>query len=93
MTDKDGFDLLEYPCTYTFKAMCRNHSTAIDAVKGVFADFADNSAENNGVSFDINQSGKGNYVSISATIVLLSRVELELAYKQLHAHEQVLMTL
>ena len=89
MTDKDGFDLLEYPCTYTFKAMCRNHSTAIDAVKGVFADFA----ENNDVSFDINQSGKGNYVSVSATIVLLSRVELELAYKQLHAHKQVLMTL
>jgi putative lipoic acid-binding regulatory protein len=88
----DGFDLLEYPCAYTFKAMCRNKPSAILAVKTVF------SARSGGASldqivFNITPSGKGTYVSVSALVTLQNRQELEGIYQRLYQHDQVLMTL
>jgi putative lipoic acid-binding regulatory protein len=88
----DGFDLLDYPCVYTFKAMCRNQSSAISAVKTLFSEnnIGTDSVE---IKFSIKPSGKGTYVSVSAVLSLQNREALEDIYQKLHQHDQVLMTL
>jgi uncharacterized protein len=88
----DGFDLLEYPCAYTFKAMCRNDPSAISAVKTVFSECNVSSGVNE-IVFSVKSSGKGTYVSVSAELTLQSREALEETYQKLHQHDQVLMTL
>ena len=96
MTDmdeiSDGFDLLEYPCDYTFKAMCRNQPDAISAVKSLFSE-SNTESRSNEISFSIKPSGKGTYVSVSAILTLKNRQSLEDMYQKLHQHDQVLMTL
>ena len=88
----DGFDLLEYPCVYTFKAMCRNEPSAILAVKTVFSE-CNVGASVGEIVFSVKSSGKGTYVSVSAVLTLQSREALEDTYQKLHQQDQVLMTL
>lgn len=88
----DGFDSLDYPCVYTFKAMCRNQSSAISAVKALFSD-SNTGTDSVEIKFSIKPSGKGTYVSVSAVVPLQNREVLEDMYLKLHQHDQVLMTL
>ena len=88
----DGFDLLEYPCDYTFKAMCRNEQPAILAVKTVFTECNVGPVMSE-IVFSVKSSGKGSYVSVSAMLTLQNREMLEDIYQRSHQHDQVLMTL
>ena len=95
---QDGFDLLEYPCQYTFKAMCANQEASIASIKALFTEsrpgvHGDSDDGSDPVQFELSPSGKGNYVSVSATMTLSGREQLEAIYSALHANEHVLVAL
>ncbi len=89
---KDGFDLLEYPLEFQCKAMCR-------AAEGVdfevlIADLVARRipAERILATKSVD-SRTGKFESVSVSMVLDSRAELEGVYQELAASEHVVMTL
>ncbi|NND82733.1 MAG: DUF493 domain-containing protein [Gammaproteobacteria bacterium] len=89
----DGFDLLEYPCRYAFKAMCQ-----VSAIDGDAGSFVSQlvlqhlpAAAVHGVSSNLSRTGK--FESITITVTLSSRSELEQVYQALADSKPVKMTL
>ena len=93
-TINDGFDLIEYPCDYLFKAMCRvsdcNQENVTDAVTKLVLQHV--SAEKV-LSSHNNLSKTGKFESVSLRVVLSSRNELEAIYKTISESPMVVMTL
>lgn len=89
---KDGFDLLEYPCEFPFKAMCRaqDGSPAIDYIEGLITPLLNDGAL---VSMSGNHSRTGKFESVTATVLLQNREELEAIYKLIAQSPRVVMTL
>jgi len=101
MTDKpdkpkldpqDGFDLIDYPCDFAFKAMCKadENSSAIDYVRGLLTPMLDDGAL---LGLKSNTSRTGKFESVTATIHLQSRDELEAIYRLIAQSSRVVMTL
>ncbi len=97
MTDKksdpqDGFDLIEYPCDFPFKAMCRaqDGAPAIDYIEGLITPLLDDGAL---VSMSGNHSRTGKFESVTATVRLKNRQELEAIYELIAQSPRVVMTL
>ena len=89
---KDGFDLIEYPCEYGFKAMCRANAeqTAEDYIRAIIeAEF--NAADLLAVRSNASRTGK--FESVTFTIKLESREQLEAIYDLVAGAERVVMTL
>ena len=85
----DGFDLIEYPVDYVFKAMCRNDANAIaDLISQVQQSMAERE-----VKTTQRDSRNGKYIALSIGLRLQSREELELLYKTIAANPCVVMTL
>lgn len=89
---KDGFDLIEYPCDYIFKAMCRAEEGA-SPKKMVEAVLLDNVAAEAILGLDTQDSRTGKFQSVTATVKLDSRERLEKIYTAIAALPNVVMTL
>lgn len=89
---KDGFDLIEYPCDFPFKAMCKAEegAPAIDYIIGLITPLLDDGAL---LSTSGNISRTGKFESVTATVRLHNRQELESIYKLIAQSPRVLMTL
>ena len=92
---KDGFDLLEYPCQFQFKAMVRvgelaRNTNAVSAVSTVLLEVLP-AAEIVDSSSNLSRTGK--FESVSLTVELASREQLEAVYAALAADPKVVMTL
>lgn len=86
MTDK----LLEFPCEFPIKMMGRDSPAFREAALDVIA------RHTGGVEDDavrVASSRKGNFLSITVTITATSRRQLDDIYRELSAHEQVLVAL
>lgn len=101
MTDKngstptdiqDGFDLIEYPIDYNFKAMCRAEegAPAIDYITGLIVPMLNDGAL---VKISGNVSRTGKFESVTAVVHITSRDELESIYKLIAQSDRVVMTL
>lgn len=89
---KDGFDFLEYPVEYQFKAMCRARD-GVCMQTLVCALIAAHVPEQRILDTKLNDSRTGKYASVSVSITLESRDELERIYHELANSEHVVMTL
>lgn len=89
---QDGFDLIEYPCDFPFKAMCKAEegAPAIDYIVGLITPLLDDGAL---LSTSGNFSRTGKFESVTATVRLQSRAELESIYKLISQSPRVVMTL
>ena len=89
---KDGFDLLEYPLEYQFKAMCRARDGVCmqTVVKTLVGQHIPNERI---IGAKSNDSRTGKFESVSVSLTLDSREELERVYQELAGSEHVVMTL
>mgnify|MGYP005988939117 CR=1 FL=1 len=89
---RDGFDLLEYPLEYQFKAMCRTRDGVCmqTIVKSLVNQHIPNERI---IGTKSNDSRTGKFESVSVSLTLDSREELERVYQELAGSEHVVMTL
>lgn len=89
---QDGFDLIEYPIDYNFKAMCRAQegTSAVDYISGLITPMLDDGAL---ITVSSNTSRTGKFESVTAVVRLNNRDELESIYKLIAASPSVVMTL
>lgn len=89
---QDGFDLIEYPCDYPFKAMCKAEegAPAIEYIKGLITPLLDDGTLL-GTSGNVSRTGK--FESVTVTVRLQNRQELESIYALIAQSARVVMTL
>ncbi len=89
---RDGFDLIEYPCDFDFKAMCRavNDESAEDHIKAIVEPVIVDGAL---LSMKTNPSRTGKFESVTFTVRLQNREQLEQIYQIISASTRVVMTL
>lgn len=89
---RDGFDLIDYPCDFAFKAMCRADSDQ-PAVKHIEELLQPLSLDKALQSIKSNASRTGKFESVTFTIKLENREQLEKIYQIIAASPRVVMTL
>ncbi len=89
---QDGFDLIEYPVDYNFKAMCRAQegAPAIEYISGLITPLLDDGAL---LDLSTNRSRTGKFESVTAVVRINSRQELESIYTLIAQSPRVVMTL
>ncbi len=88
----DGFDLIEYPLDFVFKAMCRTQ--AEQSCEQHIREWLSEVIESDTIKkMSTNTSRTGKFDSVSITIYLQSREQLETIYQRLADSPQVVMTL
>ena len=87
---KDGFDLIEYPCDFVFKAMCYTSEKIEQNVCRIIRNSLNETAV---LGYESRPSRTGKYCSVSVTARLQTREELEAVYQALSAAPEVVMTL
>ncbi|MCH2189972.1 MAG: DUF493 domain-containing protein [Gammaproteobacteria bacterium] len=89
---KDGFDLIEYPTDFAFKAMCKadDKQPAQEHIKGLILPLLDDEALLD-ISGNVSKTGK--FESVTLKIRINSRDELESIYKHIANSPRVVMTL
>jgi len=91
---QDGFDLIEYPCEYGFKAMCRVAEYSSIAAADVMRELVLRQVEQEALlSVATKQSKTGKFESVTLTVLLQNRSELESIYQAIAASPIVVMTL
>ena len=91
---KDGFDLIEYPCDYGFKAMCRIELCAEQSATDHMSELVLlHVAESALLKVSSNQSRTGKFESVTLTVRLHRRQELEAIYQAVANSPVVVMTL
>lgn len=80
--------LIEYPTVYTFKVMGRQEHGFGEYVRELFRRFM--GAEVSPDSIRLQPSSRGNYVSVSISVYLLSEEQRRSIYAQLHKERRVL---
>ena len=91
---QDGFDLIEYPCDYGFKAMCRIELCAQRSATEHMRELVfQHVAESALLKVSSNQSRTGKFESVTLTVRLQSRQELEAIYQAVANSPVVVMTL
>jgi len=82
--------LLDFPCAFPIKIMGRTQDgfaqTVVDVVLRHAPDF-------DPATLEMRASSAGNYLSVTATINAVSRVQLDDLYRELVAHPMVAMVL
>ncbi len=89
---KDGFDFLEYPVEFQFKAMCRARD-GVCMQTLVCALITSHVPEQRIRETKLNDSRTGKYAAVSVSLLLENRDELERIYQELANSEHVVMTL
>jgi len=87
-TGEDG--LLEFPCKFPVKMMGRKGSSFRDAALSIIEQHTGTIDED---AVRIMPSSGGNFVSITVTIDASSQVQLDDIYRDLSAHEEILVAL
>ena len=89
---KDGFDLIEYPLDYNFKAMCKAQegAPALDYIKGLITPLLDDEALK---KISSNTSRTGKFESVTVVVHIKNREELEAIYGLIAQSKRVVMTL
>lgn len=92
MTDipKDAFDAIDYPCDYTFKAVCNTVDGLQNELLGLVNAYFDEQRIDVAVE---RPSKNGKFTSVTFETTIESRMQLEDVYKVLAANEHVVMTL
>jgi len=91
---QDGFDLIEYPCDFAFKAMCRVDTNSIEsATEYIQKIVVSRLSESVILGARSNTSRTGKFESVTMTVRLESRAQLEDVYQAIARSERVLMTL
>lgn len=90
MSDDSERQLLEFPCEFPIKAM--GHADT-DFAEQVWAIITRHAPETPVKQLRTTASRKGRFVSVTVTIQAESRGQLDAIYRELNAHERVLMTL
>ena len=89
---QDGFDLLEYPCEFMFKAMCHAQDD-LPAVDSVVAAVTQTVAADALLSTKIKPSRTGKFEAVSVSVTITSRDQLETIYTDIANLTIVVMTL
>ena len=91
-TPKDGFDFIEYPCDFPFKALCRAQEgePSCDYIRGLLTPLVDDNAL---IDMRTNNSRTGKFESVTAVVRLQNREELEAIYLLISQSSRVVMTL
>lgn len=89
---KDGFDLIEYPCDFNFKAMCKSagDDSAVDYIRAIIEPLLDDDGL---LKMHSNTSRTGKFESVTALARVHSREQLESIYQHIANAERVVMTL
>ena len=89
---QDGFDYLEYPVEFNFKALCRAEegAPAIAYIAGIITPMVDDGAL---LDLTSKTSRTGRFESVTAVVRIKSRDELESIYKLIAQSSRVVMTL
>lgn len=81
---------IEFPCEFPIKMMGRDSDefriTARVLIESHVGPIADDAIQ-------INQSGKGNFVSVTVTVTATSQEQLDDIYREVSGHDDVLMAL
>lgn len=82
--------VIEFPCAFPIKMMGRDtpefRVTARELIENHVGPIADGAIK-------INLSGKGNFVSVTVTVTATSQQQLDDIYRDVSAHDDVLMAL
>ena len=91
---QDGFDLIEYPCDFAFKAMCGVVADAPESceqvIRAIVLDLLPASAI---LASRVTPSRTGKFEAVTLTVQLQNRQQLEQIYQAVAASERVVMTL
>lgn len=91
MTDSTEDTLFEFPCEFPIKIMGRNIPELETIVLDIVRRHIDHELEQDAVKK--RDSGKGKFIAITVTFQAQSKQQLDNLYRELHAHEHVLMLL
>jgi len=80
--------LIEFPSPFPIKALGRDEPGFRELVLDIVAQHAVFDAEND---VKMQASGKGNFTSVTVTLMAESQAQLDTIYQTLHDHERVLM--
>ena len=78
-----------FPCSFPLKVMGRNIKAFEDAVRAILSGHLRDAH----IVFASRPSSGGKYLSLTATFTATSREQLDAIYRELNAHELVVMTL
>ena len=78
-----------FPCSFPLKVMGLNNGQFEAAVQAVIKKHLHDAP----VTFESRPSSSGKYLSVTATFTATSREQLDALYRELNAHELVVMTL
>lgn len=90
---KDGFDLLEFPCDYSFKAMCRVMQDGKPAKQIVQALVGRHVSAEQIINIRSTLSRTGKFESVTVTVHLQERAMLELIYQAFADSDDIVMSL
>jgi len=91
---QDGFDLIEYPCDFAFKAMCRVNAEINESpTEHITAIVISQLSEAAILGSRSNLSKTGKFESVTISVHLQSREQLEGVYQAIASSDRVLMTL
>jgi uncharacterized protein len=80
---------MEFPCSFPLKVMGLNGGPFESVVQAVIKKHLHDSS----VLFESRPSSSGKFLSVTATFTATSREQLDALYRELNAHELVVMTL
>jgi len=80
---------MTFPCTFPLKVMGHNSDAFAAAVRAILSGHL----QDTHIDFEKRLSSNGKYLSITATFTATSREQLDAIYRELNAHELVVMTL
>ena len=89
----DGFDLIEYPSAYSFKAMCKTASGGRRPTDIVSESVLLHAVDEDVVGVRSSMSRTGKFESVTITVMVQDRAMLEAIYQSLANCSDVLMTL
>lgn len=82
--------LLEFPCQFPIKMMGRDGPAFHDAARNIVSRHAGDLTDD---AVRLTPSRKGNFVSVTITIEAVSQQQLDDIYRDLTAHEEILVAL
>lgn len=86
MASKEQETLLEFPCDFPIKAMGETGAELDAAVVSIIANHIDDIDE---TLIQSRQSSGGKYTSITVTVHVTSKVQLDNIYRELSSHELI----
>ena len=85
-----GESVIEFPCTFPIKMMGRDTAEFRATAQALIENHVGPVGKD---AIKFNLSGKGNFVSVTVTVAATSQQQLDDIYRDVSAHEDVLMAL